>query len=169
MSTTLPAPIQSIQPEPIGTPAQQERAATLRRFNLFFVYLPVALLLLLTLGLMGVLAWLTIGGGGDESSRSVVSGVADIFTILFILPVTLLCAIVPLATIGLIVYGRQQGWGPLRWLQRTLWKVEDTVAKVHYKSEEIAPKVARPVISLHALVAYIKTFLTYLKRILTWS
>jgi hypothetical protein len=169
MSTTLPAPIQSIQPTAIGTPVQQERAAALRRFNLFFVYLPVVLLLILVLVVMGVLIWLTIGGGGDEGTRSTVSGVADIFTILFVLPITLLCAIVPVGVTGLIIYGRRQQWGPLRWLQRTLWKAEDTVVKVNVKTNEIAPKVARPVISLHAVMAYIKTFLTYLKRILTWS
>ena len=169
MSTTLPAPLQPTQPQPIGKPAQLDRAAALRRFNLFFVYLPAALLLLLVLLLMGFLGWLTIGGGGDETSRTTVSGVADIFTILFVLPITLLCAIVPLGVTGLIIYGRRQEWAPLRWLQRTLWKAEDTVAAVRYKTEEITPKVARPVISLHAIVAYIKTFLTHLKRILTWS
>ena len=169
MSTALPAPIQPIQPQPVGTLAQQDRSAALRRFNLFFVYLPAALLILLVLLFMGFLIWLTIGGGGDESSRTTVSGVADIFTILFILPITLLCAIVPLGVTSLIIYGRRQQWAPLRWLQRTLWKAEDTVAKVHYKTEEIAPKVARPIISLHAITAYIKTFLTYLRRILTWS
>jgi hypothetical protein len=169
MSTTLPAPIQQIQSPSIGAPAQQDRAAALRRFNLFFVYVPVAMLLLLVLILMGLLVWLTIGGGGDETTRSTVSGVADIFTILFILPATLLCAIVPLGVTGLIIYGRRQEWAPLRWLQRTLWKAEDTVVKVNLKTNEIVPKVARPLISLHAIVAYIKIFLTYLKRILTWS
>jgi hypothetical protein len=169
MSTTLPAPLQPTQPQPIGKPAQLDRDAALRRFNLFFVYLPVAILLIVVLLLMGFLAWLTIGGGGDETSRSTVSGVADLFTILFVLPITLLCAILPLGFTGLLIYGRRQQWAPLRWLQRTLWKAEDTVVAVRLKTEAITPKVARPIISLHAIVAYIKTFLTYLKRILTWS
>ena len=169
MSTSLPVPIQPTQPQLNGTPAQQDRAAALRRFNLFFVYLPVAILLLLVLILMGFLVWLTVGGGGDETTRSTVSGVADIFTIFFILPITLLCAIVPVGVIGLIIYGRREEWAPLRWLQRTLWKAEDTVVKVNVMTNEIVPKVARPVISLHAIVAYIKSFLTHLKRILTWS
>lgn len=169
MTTTLPAPIQPTQPPVIGTPIQQDRAAALRRFNLFFVYLPVALVLLLVLLLMGFLSWLTIGGGGDEATRSTVSGVADILTILFILPLTLMCAIVPLGAVGLVIYGRRQKWAPLRRLQRTLWKAEDAVVKVNVKANEVAPKVARPVISMHAIMAYIERFLSHLKRMLTWS
>lgn len=169
MSTTLPAHLQPNKPDGIGRPAQLDRAAALRRFNLFFVYLPAALVILLVVVVMAVLAWLTVGRGGDESTSTVVSGVADIFTIMFILPTTLLCAIVPLGAVGLFVYGRQQKWAPFQRLQRIFWKAEDTVIQVHNKTEEISPKVARPVIWLHAVVAYIKTFLTEVKHILTRS
>jgi hypothetical protein len=169
MSTTVPSHIQTNHGNMSGTPAQRERAAALRRFNLFFVYLPTALLLLIVLVMMGLLVWFTIGGSGDEYRRMVVSGTADIFTILFIMPLTLMCAILPLGVTGLLIYGRRQKWAPLQRIQHIFWKAEDTVRTVEAKTDEIVPQVARPVIWLHSMVAYIKTFLYHLKHILTWS
>jgi hypothetical protein len=91
---------------------------------------------------------------------------ADIIVILTTMPLLLLCAIVPAGATFLFIRGRRNGSAPLQRLQRLLWRADNGLTEVRQKTTEIAPRVARPVISLHAAWAYLRTFLGQLREIL---
>lgn len=151
---------------------QEERRSRLRRFNWWVLYLPVGLVILAWLALIGGLVWLMIVGGwfamdtNQDYYRQLMSGVADIFTMLMLLPALLLCTIPIVAAVALFVVRRQRASDrqdetpslPIFWrIENIIITIRDTVARS-------APRVARPLINAHATAAFIKRFLIVVKR-----
>ncbi|MCP4425432.1 MAG: hypothetical protein GY803_13140 [Chloroflexi bacterium] len=145
------------------TAAQQERAAALRRFNLFFVYLPLGLMTLAALTLTGLMLWGALSPN-IMGTRAFVSGLSDIVIILTVLPLMLLCAIVPMAAIGLVVYRKQQPKREYGRLQTLFWRLDMLMDKAGDKAETVLPKAADAVISGHSRMAYWRELLDKLTK-----
>lgn len=158
MASELPGEQVTFQP----TMAQVERAAALRRFNFFSVYLPIALLSLIVLFLLGTLAWYSLLGSsiGRPYNVSFASGLADVIMILCLAPMLLVCPVFPLLMMGMMVHGRRQGKAPLKTLQRLLWQLEAKLSGVRLVAERVLRRLALVVVDAHAKAAYIRAILT---------
>lgn len=154
------------------TPAQLARLQARRRYNRVYVYLPLGLVAFLWLLLVAGLLWLTVAGKwfyvdtNQEYYRSLVSGVADAFTVLMLLPLLLLCALPSLGAVGFIAWRRrsrkakQDSYGTLP----LFWRVDNLVTRVETAVTSFLPRMARPVISAYAALAYVRTLLRELKK-----
>ena len=151
MTTTA----QQTRPPYVPTTAQKGRAAALRRFNWLFVYGPTIFFTLVAAALMIFMLVRALPDDG-EASRSLISGIADLVIIVSTVPVTILVALVPAAAITIVIQARQRKMAPLQRLQQILWQVESFLGKVQIKVNEIAPKLARPIIQGNAIFALIK-------------
>jgi hypothetical protein len=149
--------------QPMPTDSQKERAASLSRFNWFFVYLPFLLLTIATLVIMGLLLYFNFARP-NEPLRTFTGGVANMVIILGTLPLLLLCSLLPLGALFLFIYGRRQGYAPLQTTQHLLWRLENIVGQVQTKVNQTVPKVANPVIAGHARAAYIRSLLNNVAR-----
>jgi hypothetical protein len=156
------------KPEYQPTPAQLARAAALRRFNRWFVYLPVSIAAVIALLVIGLLFWVTLIQPG-ENSRETVSGIASAVIILVSLPMTLLCALPSVLIIGAFVQGRQKGMAPLKRVQTIFWQIDSLVLRLQTAVKNFTPKIAGIVIKAHAAVAYIRNLLNQLKNMLKRS
>jgi hypothetical protein len=134
----------------------------------------MALIGILWLGLLLGLAWLTVVGDwfamdtNEAYYRALVSGIADAFTMLMLLPLLLLCAIPSALAVGLLVYRRQRR--SERDTEERLpifWRVENVLIAVQEQIAAILPQLGRPIISAYAIASFVKTFLLDLKRIIT--
>lgn|SRR5690606_30647985 len=162
--------------EPAGPTAEQRaRAKALRRFNRRYVYLPMALLALLWLGLIVGMLWLTLVGDwfnvntNQAYYRGLISGVADAFTILMLAPFMVLCALPIVAAVALFIWRRQrrraQPAGPEK--LSIFWRLENIVDGVRARVATTTPKLARPVISAHAAGAFARSLLGQTKEIVS--
>jgi hypothetical protein len=119
--------------------------------------------------------WLSVVGNwfamdtNQTYYRSLLSGVADAFTIIMLMPLLLLCALPSAGAAGLYFYRRQRKKekGPQEQSLPILWRVENAITSVRGTVDRVTPKMARPVIDAHAKVAYARTFLKRLKEIIT--
>ena len=160
---------------PQARPEQLERLAARRRFNRLYVYVPLAVITLLWLGLILTLLWLAVVGRwfamdtNQEYYRALASGLADAFTILMLTPFLLLCALPSAAAIAFTVYRRQRKGDPAT-VQKSLplfWRVENMVLTIQAKVEAFMPKLAQPIITAHAAAAFVRTLLQEIKEIIT--
>lgn len=158
MAVPVPSDSQAYQP----SSDQLERAAALQRFNRLYVYLPVAVLGLVGLVLVGLLLW-GVFSPNVTGTRELASGLADVIVILTVIPLLLLCAIVPAAAIGLVVYRRQQPPREHGRFHTLIWRLDTLVAKVQTKTATTLPKAAAPFIKGQAWAAYARTLWTSLK------
>lgn len=146
------------------TARQAERAAALRRFNLLFVYLPIGLLMAAVLAIVVFLLIVAISPPGAEA-LPMISGLADAALTIALLPVLVVGAVL----LALIVYGfvksRQRGVAPIRQTQRLLWRLDNVVGQVRLRTSEVAPKVARPFISVQSVYAYIRALTQQITRL----
>jgi hypothetical protein len=154
-------------------PAQLERAAAQRLFNLLYVYIPIALASLIIIGLIGLLFW-GVFSPNVEGTRQFASALADIIVIGITIPLMLLCAVGPVSLIGVTVYRRKrrQPEGdprPYGRLQTLLWRLDALVANIQAKLVETLPRIARPIIEANARAAYLHTFLEHVKKIFSRS
>jgi hypothetical protein len=134
----------------------------------------MALIGLLWLGLLLGLAWLTIVGDwfamdtNEAYYRALISGVADAFTMLMLLPLLLLCALPSALVVGLLFYRRQKkGDRDMEERLPIFWRVENILFAVQEQIGAILPQLARPIIMAHAIAGFVKTFLLDLKQIIT--
>ena len=175
VEVTTPAPVSR---EVAGTtywptPEQRQRAAALRRFNWLFVYTPIIVLSLAALILVILLLWGVLSPD-TAATRAFASGLADIIVILLSLPLLILCAVGPAGLIAMIVLAVRRRRDPqaasiLERLHRLLWRLDNIVERVLLRTKELSPRIASPVINLHARTAYLRTLTNRLKRILTRS
>lgn len=154
-------------------PAQLGRAAARRRFNLLYVYIPIALASLIVIGLVGLLFW-RVFSPDVEGTRQFASALADVIIIGTTVPLMLLCAIGPASLIGVAVYrrNRKQPEGdpqPYGRLQTLLWRLDALVANIQAKLAETLPRIARPIVEAYARAAYLHTFLEHVKKIFSRS
>lgn len=175
MTTETTLPVQAPEP-PQPSAEQRERRERRKRFYRLRVILPMVLVALLWLVVTLLLLWLTVAGewfaiDTDQAYyRTLVSGISDFLLILAILPLLLLCALPSALTVGLVVYRRKQKQArpPEPEKLPLLWRVENGIKQVEQRlAQDILPKVAQPVISAHALVAFVKAFVRELREIIT--
>ena len=150
------------------TAVQQARATALKRFNWYFIYTPLVVLLLILLVLTGLLLW---GALSPQivGTREFVSGVADIVIILTALPMTVACLVPPLALVGFTIYRRQKNQveqRPYGRIQPLFWRLDNMIDTAREKGEPILPKLSQPVIRLNAILAYITTLIDHLVSII---
>jgi hypothetical protein len=148
------------------TAVQQARMASLQRFNWYFVYTPLLILLLTVLILTGLLTWGALSPN-ITGTRAFISGVADIIIILVAMPMTLLCLVPPLAAVGFMVYRRQKQKEGRKYgrLYRLFWRIESILDIVHTRSEALLPRVTQPIIRLNAIMAFFTTLLNHISRL----
>lgn len=144
------------------------RAAALRRFNRWFVYLPVIMAAVIVLVVVGLLFWVTLIQPG-ENSRETVGGIASAVVILVSLPMTVLCALPSVLIIGAFVQGRQRGMAPIKRIQTIFWRIDSLVLRLQSAVYDFTPKVAGVVIKAHAAVAYVRNLLNQLMNLLKRS
>lgn len=154
--------------EYVPTTTQLERAAALKRFNRLVVYLPIIVAALIVLIVVGLLFWVALIQPG-EASRETVGGIADAVIILVSIPMMLLCAIPSILFIAITIQGRKKGMAPLKRVQVLFWRLDNIVLRIQSTIQRTMPKIAAPVISGHALVAYVRNLLTQLVNLLKRS
>ena len=145
------------------TAAQEARIASLKRFNWYFLYTPIIVLLLIIFILTGLLMWGVLSPN-IVGTREFASGLADIIVILAVLPMTLFCLVPPLGMAGFMIYRRQKNKTEPKYgrLHRLLWRIDNIVDIVQAKAEPTLDKVGHPVIRLNAFFAYITSLLNHI-------
>lgn len=171
-------PLRHVSPLEAGvvpTEEQQARLRARRRFNRLSIYLPLGLVAFLWLLLVVGLLWLTVAGKwfyidtNQEYYRGLVSGIADAFTVLMLLPLILLCAVPLVGTVAFVVWRRRSrkpdgdDYGKLT----LFWRVDNLITRVRLTAGSVLPKMARPVIYVHGAVAYVRTLLQEIKKIVS--
>ena len=145
------------------SPDQMERAAALQRFNRLYIYVPLAVFSLAGLVLVGLLLW-GVFSPNILGTREFASGLADLVVIMTVMPLLLVCAIVPAAAIGLVVYRRQQPKREHGRFHTLLWRLDALVTKAQDAVSTTTPKAAAPIIKGHASLAYVQTLLKNVKK-----
>lgn len=155
-----------------ATPDQRERLLRRRRFNRLYVYLPMGAISGLWLTLIAGLIWLTVAGKwfamdtNEAYYRRLVSGLADAFSILMLIPLLVLCAIPSVLAGAVVIY---------RWQRRReqpdptpsvplMWRVENVVATIADSVENVTQKMSRPLIDVYAAAAFVRTLLAQIKQ-----
>lgn len=156
----------------IPSSSQIERKKALKRFNLLFVYLPIAFFTILILTVIGYISWLSVGVR-QESMLSTVSGLADLTLILVMIPMMVIGLLGPAALFGIIYWTvkRRQAKkeqpsiveeGIL--LQKYSWQAESFLDRVRLQVQKGMDKAADPVIKLNG---WLDAFVTMLRQL--WS
>ncbi len=159
MTTPEQAEPQLYQP----SPEQLERAAALQRFNRLYIYVPLAVFSLAGVALVALMLW-GVFSPNVVGTREFVSGLADLVVIMTVLPLLLLCLIVPAAAVGLVIYRRQQPKREHGRFHTLLWRLDAVVTKAQNAVSTTTPKAAAPVIKVHAWKAYVQTLLENVKK-----
>lgn len=150
------------------TVEQAQRASSLRKFNILFVYVPMALVGTISLGLIIFMLIVAVRPPNDEALLFI-SGLADAALIIAILPVV----VVGIAVLGLVAYGysraRQSGTAPIRQTQRLFWRMDNVVGRLGTRTNRIANDIARPFISVNGTITYIKVFINQLIKLIKRS
>lgn len=167
--------VSRLEQGPVPTEEQQARLRARRRFNRLSIYLPLGLVALLWLLLTVGLLWLTVAGKwfyidtNQEYYRGLVSGVADAFTVLLLMSLILLCAVPLIGAVAFAVWrlrsrkpdGDRYGKLPL------FWRVDNLIMRIQLAAGSVLPKVAGPFISVFGAVAYVRTLLQEIKKIIS--
>jgi hypothetical protein len=109
---------------------------------------------------------------GVQGFAKFISAVADIIIILWTIPAIILVSLLPIAYIAYYANRRQKRkldpqTGPLAYRSRTqvlLWRIQVFLGQTQVKTDEIAPKVAKPVIDFNAFIAYLGAWLNIVTR-----
>ena len=138
------------------TTTQVERAARLKRFNVLYVYTPIAagglIIVVATFGLL----YLSLAEPSLESRRTI-SAVADAFLTLATIPALLLCAVVPTIWLIAAIQLKQRDASPVRGTRILFWRVFYVIAMISDSVSDVAAKIARPFIQANARAAYLNT------------
>lgn len=146
------------------TTVQLERAAALRRFNRLVVYWPVLLFALVALALFTLMLINALPNEGSQNTRQFLSGLADIILIVTIIPLWLVFTLIPVGAIVVFWQMRQRDISPLRGLQTLFWRIESKLGVVQQKTEEVAPKIAQPVINANVKLSFVMAWLDAMRH-----
>lgn len=138
------------------TDSHLERAAKLRRFNLLFVYAPIAAGSIIVIIVVVSLLYLTLASPNPET-RITVSAVADAFITLTTIPAMLLCAVIPTLWLIGALQLRERDASPVRGTQFLFWRVGYLVLMVSEVIAQAAAKIRRPFIQVNARATYVST------------
>ena len=150
---------------------QLERESALKRYNRLYIYVPVTVAVVFVVVLI-ILMLIGIFAPGLMGAESLLSGLADTILVLWMLPMMVLCAIVPMAYIGYLVNRRQRRAmlppdSPLlrhSRAQMAMWQAQDISDRVEKKTEGVSDRVAQPFFKLGTFAAYVSAWLIILTR-----
>lgn len=150
---------------------QLQREQDLKRFNRLYIYFPLGLALVAVLTML-ILMLIGIFAPGLVGAEEFLSGLADTILVLWMIPMTVLCAIVPIMYIGYVVNRRQRRAelppdSPLlqhRRAQMAMWQAQNISDRVEKKTESTSDRIAKPFISLNVFVTYLDAWLMILIR-----
>lgn len=148
-------------------PTQEARIAAMRRFNWLFVYIPFTVASLLVLGLVVLMLWQALPSDAADM-RQFTSALADIIIIFTIIPMMLLCAIVPTLAVGWVFYRRQKKEEDNREygrLQSLFWRLENILDKIQQKIIGISPRLTQPLIQANARFSYLEKSIQQLQNL----
>lgn len=154
------------------TAAQELRLKQRKRFNRLVITLPMGLVFFLWIALFLGMIWLSVAGEwfamdtNQEHYRQLFSGVADVFTMLLLTPMLLLCALPIVGTVGVVVYRRKKRSEDPDTAPKLplFWRIENKVDDVRDMVARTMPRLAQPVINMHSTVAFVKQLIFELKR-----
>jgi hypothetical protein len=157
------------------TPAQKERRARLRRFNGLVLYLPLTLVTAAWIVLIVALIWLAVAGEwfamdtNQAYYRGLISAVADIFTMLMLTPLLILCSLPVLAALAYPIYLRRRRAAKTESAESLplFWRAENIITSIRDGVDHSIPRVARPIISAHAFAALVRRFLIEVKQVIS--
>jgi hypothetical protein len=150
---------------------QLNRNEALKRFNRLYVIVPVAIAAVIALALIIALTVFAFLPNNVETRRFI-SGLADIVIILATLPMTLLCAVLPVAYVAIALNRRQQRrLYPQMWpmasggrIQLFLWWLQSQLDLVQASIESGSTVLANKVMKVHERFQYYSTFGERLRR-----
>lgn len=147
------------------TAIQEERAKSIRRFNLVFVYTPIAFLSLVALAIIALLLYLVVNPLSAETYATI-SGIADAVVIMGTLPLLIIFGALLLAIFSIWVRARRRGFAVVRGSQKFFWRVQWALEDVQRIARQIGDMLASPFISIQAISAYIRSLFHQLIRLL---
>ena len=154
------------------TEIQLERLASLNRFNRLYVYTPLVFTILLIVGLVVWMFIAVINGETAAGARLFVSTLADIITILVLVPMLVIGGIVPAGAIAFVVYRQQKkaevtetAVAPA--LQRLLWRIEDLLGRLQKTLDPLLTKLASVIIRGNAGANYVGWWFRPITRLLS--
>jgi hypothetical protein len=109
---------------------------------------------------------------GLVGAEMFLSGLADTILVLWMIPMSVLCAFGPIAYIGYVMNRRQRRAelppdSPLLQhsrAQMATWRAQDISDRIDGKTDEISDRVARPFFRLGGFAAYVSAWLMILTR-----
>ncbi len=157
---TAVSPYQSAGYAPIAylpTPEQLERKAGLRRFNKLYVYLPMGIFAAIAIITTVALFWGAFAG--DPAQRRIfISAVADIVVILATIPLILTFTVLVGAAAAAYFYARSLPKQKNGRVHVFLWQLNNGINKVGNKTDDIAPKLIKPITASHGVQSYLSAF-----------
>jgi hypothetical protein len=121
---------------------------------------------------MGLLLWGSLSPN-ITGTRAFASALADIIIIATTIPLMVMCAIVPGLAIASGVYLAKRPKATNGRLQVLFWRIDALVTKLQGKTDSTLPQLARPVITGHAIAAFLselwKQSLKQIKSIISRS
>lgn len=161
----------NLQPAYQPTTEQLARDQALKRHNRLYVLLPLGIAVIIALGLLITLIVLAFLPNHD-SIRQFISGMADIVIILASIPMTLLCAVLPIAYVALALNRRQQRklypqTGPMAYrgrIQSFLWWLQSKLDQLQTAIENGSTSLANRVMRAHERFEYYRTLSDRLPR-----
>ena len=157
---TAVSPYQSTGYAPIAylpTPEQLERKAALRRFDKLYVYLPMGIFTAIAIIAAIALFWGAFAVGSVDS-LSFISALADITVILATIPLILTFTALVGAAVAAYFYARSLPKQKNGRVHVFLWQLNNGINKVGNKTDEIAPKLIKPITASHGVQSYLSTF-----------
>jgi len=164
-------PQQYHEPKFEPTEAQLDRDRLLRRRTRLYIYLPLGIVSFIALVLMALIL-IGLYVVGISGFAKFISAVADIIIILWTIPAIILVSLLPITYVAYYANRRQKRkldpqTGPLAYRSRTqvlLWRIQVFMGQTQAKTDEIAPKVAKPVTEFNAFIAYLGAWLNIVTR-----
>jgi hypothetical protein len=150
---------------------QLSRDEALKRFNRLYVILPTAIAIVIALALIITLTIFAFLPDNVETRRFI-SALADLVLILAALPMTLLCAILPVAYVAIALNRRQQRrlypqTGPMAYrgrIQSFLWWLQSQLDLVQAVVESGSTALAERLMKAHERFEYYSTLGKRLRR-----
>lgn len=167
METYKPVEVSPFEP----TAEQLTRDKALRRFNRLYIYLPIGIfsaiiIVIITLILIGIFHPRIVG------TEEFISALADIILILWLVPLVIVLALVPIGYAAYLSNRRKKRkqspqTGPLAYRSRVqilLWRLQVMLDRIHDKTEETAPALAEPIINFNSFLTYWESWLNILTK-----
>jgi hypothetical protein len=152
---------------------QLERERQLKRFNRLNIYLPVGIASFFAIGLL-MLMLVGIFAPGLVGAEAFLSGLADTILVLWMLPMTVLCAIGPIAYLAYLINRRQRRSllppdSPLlrhSRVQMALWRAQNILDRVERTAESSSERIVQPLIDATVRAAYMQSWLDQVARLI---